>query len=82
MTIDRRQLLGSAAGAGLTLGLSAGVPTIAFARSATDYGALPMPLPTDRLPDPLPVIDPSRIGFDTGWLFHEGDVIVPPATTH
>ena len=24
----------------------------------------------------------SRIGFDTGWLFHEGDVIVPPATTH
>ncbi len=41
-----------------------------------------MPLPTDRLPDPLPVIDPSRIGFDTGWLFHEGDVIVPPATTH
>lgn len=82
MTIDRRQLLGTAAGAGLTLGLSAGLPAIAAARSATGYGALPMPLPTDRLPDPLPVIDPSRIGFDTGWLFHEGDVIVPPATTH
>ena len=82
MTIDRRQLLGTAAGAGLTLGLSAGLPAIASAKSATGYGALPMPLPTDRLPDPLPVIDPSRIGFDTGWLFHEGDVIVPPATTH
>ena len=82
MTIDRRQLLGTAAGAGLTLGLSAGLPAIASARNATGYGALPMPLPTDRLPDPLPVIDPSRIGFDTGWLFHEGDVIVPPATTH
>ncbi|AOW25010.1 beta-galactosidase [Sphingomonas melonis TY] len=82
MTIDRRQLLGTAAGAGLTLGLSAGLPAIASARSATGYGALPMPLPTARLPDPLPVIDPSRIGFDTGWLFHEGDVIVPPATTH
>jgi len=78
MTIDRRQLLASAAGAGLTLG----VPAVVLAKSATDYGALPMPLPTDRLPDPLPITDPSRIGFDTGWLFHEGDVVVLPATTH
>ncbi len=77
MTIDRRQLLGSA-GAGLALGL----PGPVLAGSGSTYGALPMPAPGQALPDPLPVTDPSRIGFDTGWLFHEGDVIVPPSMTH
>ncbi|MFN3434776.1 MAG: beta-galactosidase GalA, partial [Sphingomonas sp.] len=77
MTIDRRQLLGTA-GAGLTLG----VPGLARAAPAARYGALPMPAPGDGLPQPLPVGDPSRIGFDRGWLFHEGDIRVPPATTH
>ncbi len=84
MTIDRRQLLGSA-GAGLTFGLPAltfVLPEGASAAKPTGYGALPMPAPGDALPVPLPVGDPSRIGFDTGWLFHEGDIPVPPATTH
>ncbi|MCU6454322.1 DUF4982 domain-containing protein [Sphingomonas sp. A2-49] len=79
MTIDRRQLLGSA-GAGLTLALPGTAGAAAVARN--DYGALPMPLPGDALLAPLPVVDPSRTGFDTGWLFHEGDLIVPPSTTH
>ncbi len=78
MTIDRRQLLGSA-GAGLALQWPVAV---AAAPRSGGYGALPMPAPGDTLPPPLPVTDPSRIGFDTGWLFHEGDVAVPPATTH
>lgn len=78
MTIDRRQLLGTA-GAGLTLGMP-GIASAAALRPR--YGALPMPLPGDTLPRPLPVGDPSRIGFDQGWLFHEGDIPVPPATTH
>ncbi|EZP57231.1 beta-galactosidase GalA [Sphingomonas sp. RIT328] len=77
MTIDRRQLLGSA-GAGLTLTL----PAAARAARGPDYGALPMPAPVDGLRAPLPVGDPSRIGFDQGWLFHEGDIAVPPAATH
>ena len=77
MTIDRRQLLGSA-GAGLTLSL----PGAASAAPASRYGALPMPAPVDGLLPPLPVGDPSRIGFDQGWLFHEGDIAVPPAATH
>ena len=77
MTIDRRQLLGSA-GAGLALAL----PGEALATSAPHYGALPMPEPVRGLPQPLPQGDPSRIGFDRGWLFHEGDIPVPPATTH
>ena len=95
MTIDRRQLLGSA-GAGLTVGLPGaglaiglpgaglvlGLPGTALAASGSRYGALPMPAPGDALPRPLPVTDPSRIGFDRGWLFHEGDIPVPPATTH
>ncbi|WP_081974347.1 beta-galactosidase GalA [Sphingomonas taxi] len=77
MTIDRRQLLGSA-GAGLTLSL----PGAALAAPGSRYGALPMPAPVDGLLPPLPVGDPSRIGFDQGWLFHEGDIAVPPAATH
>jgi beta-galactosidase len=77
MTIDRRQLLGSA-GAGLALTL----PGEVLAVPVTRYGALPMPAPVRSLPLPLPQGDPSRIGFDQGWLFHEGDIAVPPATTH
>ncbi|MEA1082782.1 beta-galactosidase GalA [Sphingomonas sp. CD22] len=77
MTIDRRQLLGSA-GAGLTLSL----PGAASAAPASRYGALPMPAPVDGLLPLLPVGDPSRIGFDQGWLFHEGDIAVPSAATH
>ena len=81
MTIDRRRLLGSA-GAGLTMMLPGVSPGAAQAASTARYGALPMPLPGDALPRPLPVTDPSRIGFDQGWLFHEGDIAVPPAKTH
>jgi beta-galactosidase len=77
MTIDRRQLLGSA-GAGLTLSL----PGAALAAPASRYGALPMPAPVDGLLPPLPVGDATRIGFDQGWRFHEGDIPVPPPTTH
>jgi len=78
MTIDRRQLLGSA-GIGLTFGLPAAA---AAAKPGGAYGALPMPAVQDGLPAPLPVGDPVRIGFDQGWLFHEGDIPVGPATTH
>ena len=78
MTIDRRELLGSA-GAGLAIALPGGA---ALAVTPARYNALPMPQPGDALSQPLPVVDPSRIGFDHGWLFHEGDIPVPPATTH
>lgn len=81
MTIDRRQLLGSAG-----IGMALSVPGVAEAAGGRTgrvrYGALPMPAPVDGLPRPLPQGDPSRVGFDTGWLFHEGDIPIGPATTH
>jgi beta-galactosidase len=41
-----------------------------------------MPRPTDAVPEPLPVKDPSRLLLDDGWLFHEGDVVPPALSTH
>lgn len=81
MTIDRRQLLGSA-GAGMAVALPGRSMAASSGGHPRAYGALPMPTPGDALPRPLPVTDLSRIGVDTGWLFHEGDIPVPPATTH
>lgn len=85
MTMDRRQLLGSA-GTGLTLALPGALTGLAAGEAAAAslhrYGALPMPVPSDRLLPILPQGDPSRIGFDQGWLFHEGDIPVPPSTSH
>ncbi|WP_203308592.1 beta-galactosidase GalA [Sphingomonas beigongshangi] len=82
MTIDRRRVLMGSTGVGLSLTLPAGRLIAAPAPGAGEAGALPMPPVGDTLPAPLPVTDPSRIGFDEGWLFHAGDIPVPPATDH
>ncbi len=55
------------------------MPPLALADGA---GALPMPLPSDALPQPLPIVDPGRIRFERGWRFHEGDIDVPPPHGH
>ncbi|MGR6328855.1 beta-galactosidase GalA [Sphingomonas sp. XXL09] len=80
MTIDRRGLLLGTSAAGLTIAL----PFRGDARSLTygEAGALPMPPVATTLPPPLPVVDPSRIGFDTGWLFHLGDLPFAPPKDH
>ncbi|KQM63432.1 beta-galactosidase [Sphingomonas sp. Leaf17] len=85
MTFDRRTMLLGSAGMGAALLVEG--PTIAAAPSGSggsggSAGGLPMPAPTDRLPDPLPVSDPSRMLLDHGWLFHEGDIPVPEPVGH
>ncbi len=67
---------------------AAGVASPAFSRARREEmeggaGALPMPAPSHALPAPLPVVDPSRMRLERGWLFHEGDVpVAPPADHH
>ena len=78
MTIDRRQFVaGTAAGAA-----AAGAVVAGTARAAIAAEPLPMPAPTDTLPPPLLVQDPGRVLLDHGWLFHEGDIVPIPPTTH
>ena len=45
-------------------------------------GGLPMPAPSHDLAETLPVADPDRVRIERGWLFHLGDVPVPPPETH
>ncbi|WP_294392257.1 beta-galactosidase GalA [uncultured Sphingomonas sp.] len=59
--------------------------TVAMARGAGRAGwagALPMPAPLSDLPIPLPVVDPGRVRLEQGWVFHAGDVPVPPPVGH
>ena len=77
MTIDRRQFVVRTAASG------AAVLTPIPAIAAPAIGeALPMPAPTDALPPPALVQDPSRVLLDQGWLFHEGDIVPAPPLGH
>jgi beta-galactosidase len=37
-----------------------------------------MPIPLGRLAAPIAPADPTLLALNRGWLFHEGDVAVPP----
>ncbi|SEN12388.1 beta-galactosidase [Sphingomonas gellani] len=63
----------------------AGPAPFAMARGrvrAGGAGALPMPSPLAELPVPLPLVDPARVRLEQGWVFHAGDVPVPPPANH
>ena len=78
MSVDRRGLLLGSVGV-TSLMLAGGV-----SQAAPNAGldGFPMPRPSDAVPEPLPVEDPSRLLLADGWLFHEGDVVPPPLSTH
>ena len=83
MTFDRRTILLGSAGVGAGLMIDDAVGAAALVgRPGGSLGGLPMPAPTDRLPDPAPVQDPSRMLLDQGWLFHEGDIPIPEPVGH
>ncbi len=80
MSVDRRTLLGGTAG---TMALAAlPLPASGAPRNATPAG-LPHGLsPRGGLPERLPVEDASRTLLSRGWVFHDGDIVLPPPLTH
>ncbi|MFD1789791.1 beta-galactosidase GalA [Sphingomonas floccifaciens] len=78
MRVARRDLLAG-------VGAAALVPAIGDAAVAAapspDWPQGPLAA-IDGLPPRLPVTDPGRSSLDSGWLFHEGDIIVAPPATH
>ena len=72
MSIGRRALLKGSAALGAILSAA---PAMAAIGEEAEAGALPMPVPNDALPEPLPVEYPNRTRMERGWLFHEGDIV-------
>ena len=76
MTVTRRTLLAS--------GLAApalGTPALAAPQAVVlDSGDAPAPF--DAMPEPPFVADPGLLRLDDGWLFHKGDIAVPPILGH
>lgn len=79
--MNRRQLLSASAGLG-ALSLAGRGDAAPRGLAMGEGGALPMPAPARDLPEALPVQDPNRTLLERGWLFHPGDIVPPPATTH
>jgi len=82
VTIDRRGLLAGTAVLGAALSVRPVVAATPGVGGDGGAGALPMPVPSDLLPEPLPVIDRNRTRMERGWLFHEGDVVPPRPQGH
>ncbi len=78
LPMGRRALLTGTAG---TLAATA-LPALSAANGTAPSGLLHGLSPRPGLPERLPVEDPSRILLSNGWLFHEGDIVPPPPTTH
>ena len=76
MTVTRRTLLAS--------GLAApalGTPALAVDRPMElDSGDAPAPF--DIMPEPPFIADPGLLRMNDGWLFHKGDIAVPPILGH
>ncbi|MEP9400279.1 beta-galactosidase GalA [Sphingomonas sp. VNH70] len=76
--MNRRTLLTGTAGT--IAGMSLPLPAPAAPRATT---GLPHGLaPVAGVPGRLPVVDPSRVLLNRGWLFHDGDIPTPPPTDH
>jgi beta-galactosidase len=80
--IDRRTLLIGSGIAGSALAAVGPRDVVAAATRPAVVDGFPMPPAGDVLPAPLPVVDPGRIRFERGWLFHEGDIVAPPPQGH